>query len=307
MRRSFSALLLSSAVALLTAMAQAETLDVRLVLSDDSPPYRQFSAALNDALAAGRADVAIIESRTGNGSNADLVVAVGTKATELALARSDVPVLAVMIPRMGYESLLERGGAQKRPKATSAIFLGQPWSRQMDFIRAALPGRRRVGLLYPPDMQEVIDTLRRSAAEQGLSITAQPLESAGMLFDTLEVVLNDSDLLLAIPDSVIYGSGNVRNILLTSYRHKIPMIGISQAYVNAGALGAIFSTPEQIAGQTAGAIASFARSGKLPDPQHPASFTISLNQQVARSLGIVLDSPEAIRERMAAKGREGRR
>ena len=305
MFRQYAILLLSSAIALLTAAAQAETLSIRLVLSDDSPPYQQFSAALIKALAANKADVTVIESQTGNGVNAGLVIAVGMKATELAVIRSDAPVLGVMIPKMGYEALLERDSSQKRSSATSAIYLNQPWKRQLDFIQAALPNRRRIGLLYPPDTHKILDSLRKNIAERGLSVAAQPVRSAETLFDTLEVVLNESDLLLAIPDSAIYSSSNVRNILLTSYRHKVPLIGVSQAYVNAGALGAIFSTPDQLAGQTASLIVSFARNKQLPEPQYPVSFSIALNQQVARSLGIMLNSPEAIRERMdKAEGRE---
>ena len=137
-----------------------------------------------------------------------------------------------------------------------------------------------------------------------MSINAQSVRSPETLFATLEAVLDRSDVLLVIPDSEIYSSNNVRNILLTSYRMKVPLIGISQAYVNAGALGAIFSTPEQLAKQTETTIASFARQRLLPRPQYPSLFSIGLNQQVARSLNIPLDSPEAIHERMS-KAEEG--
>ena len=109
-------------------------------------------------------------------------------------------------------------------------------------------------------------------------------------------------MLLVIPDSEIYSSSNVRNILMASYRAKVPVIGISQAYVNAGELCAIFSTPEQIAEQAAEIITSFAKNRRLPEPQYPASFSIGLNQPVARSLGIELPSPEVIRERIDKAG-----
>ena len=301
MLRQLTILLLSSAIALLTAVAQAETLNIRLVLSDDSPPYQQFSAALNKALAASKADVTVIESQNGNGNNAELVIAVGMKATELAIAKFDAPVLGVMIPRMAYEALLERRLSPQPSKAISAIYFDQPWDRQLNFIRAALPKRNIVGLLYSPDTHITLPRL-----PQGMSLNAQSARPAENLFVTLESVLNNSDVLLVVPDSEIYSSNNVRNILLTSYRYKVPLIGVSQAYVNAGALGAIFSTPEQIAGQTGEVVVSFARNRRLPEPQYPVSFSIALNQQVARSLGIVLDSPEAIRERMDKAG-EGRR
>lgn len=287
---------------LLTTMAQAETLNVRLVLSDSTPPYQQFSSALNQALAASKADVTVVESpaganQSGEGARADLVVAAGMKAMEFALAQFDAPVLGVMVPRMGYEILLEGHPSRHRPKATSAIYLDQPWGRQLSFIQAALPEHKTVGLLYSPDTHITLPRLPR-----GMSLNAQSTRTAENLFATLESVLNSSDVLLVIPDSEIYSSSNVRNILLTSYRYQVPLIGISQAYVNAGALGAIFSIPEQLGGQTVEMIISFARSRRLPDPQYPALFRISLNQQVARSLGIVLDSPEAIRERMDKAG-----
>lgn len=306
MLRHLAMLLLSGAIALLTVAAQAETLNVRLVLSDSSPPYQQFSSALNKALGASKADVTVISSQPGSGSDADLIVAIGIKATESALTRLDTPVLGVMIPKMGYETLLKKLPSQQRPRTTSAIYIDQSWERQLDFIQAALPKHRRIGLLYSPDTQLDLASLRNNAKAHGLLLSAQAVQSTETLFATLDAVLGESDVLLAIPDSAIYNSSNVRNILLTSYRHKVPLIGISQAYVNAGALGAVYSTPEQQAEQVVEAIVSFAKNRRLPEPQYPDLFSIGLNQQVARSLGIVLDTPEVIRERMD-KVEEGRR
>lgn len=301
MFRQLAIFLLSSTIVFLATMAQAGTLNVRLIASDNSPPYQQFSVALNKFLAASRADVAIVESQAGEGINAELVIAVGMKATELAIAKFDTPVLGVMIPRMGYEILLERHSSRRRSKTVSAIYLDQPWERQLNFIQAALPKHNIVGMLYSSDTPIILPRLPRK-----MSLNAQSARAAENLFATLESVLNNSDVLLVVPDSEIYSNGNMRNILLTSYRYKVPLIGISQAYVNAGALGAIFSTPEQLAGQTGEAIVSFARNRRLPEPQYPMLFSISLNQQVAHSLGIALDPPEAIRERMEKAGEGGR-
>lgn len=297
MFRQFSILLFSGMAWLLATLTHAETLSVRLVMSDSTAPYQQFSSALNKALTDKNANVTI----TGEGTNADLVVAVGIKAMELAIAKFDAPILGVMIPRMAYEALLERHSLPQPPKAISVIYLDQPWDRQLNFIHAALPKHNVIGLLYSPDTRIVLPRLPR-----GMSVNAQSVRSIETLFNTLENILESSNVLLVTPDSEIYSSGNVRNILLTSYRHKVPLIGISQAYVNAGALCAIFSTPEQLAGQAGEVIVSFAKSRRLPEPQYPASFNIAINHQVARSLGIVLDSPEAIRERMD-KGEEGKR
>lgn len=299
-RQSFI-FLLANLAALLATMAQAGTLDVRLVMSDNTPPYQQFSARLGKALAASGIDASVTESQNGGEADADLVITVGMKASELAIAKSNTPVLAVMVPKTGYEMLLENHPVYRRSEAVSAIYMDQPWNRQLSFIQAALPDHTTVGLLYSPDVHITLPRLPR-----GMSLNAQSVRSAENLSAALESVLASSDVLLAIPDGEIYSSRNVRNILLTSYRYKVPLIGISQAYVNAGALGAIFSTPEQLAEQAAEMVVSFARNRRLPEPQYPASFSIALNPQVARSLGIALDSSEAIRERMGKAG-EGRR
>lgn len=277
----------------------AESLGVSLLLSDSTPPYQQLSAAFNKALAASNAQVTITEFQAegnfkpGSDAKTELIVAVGMKAAELALAKFDGPVLCVMIPKASYEVLLEKRALLYAHQQTSAIFLDQPWGRQLSFIQAALPRHSTVGVLYSPYTPIALPRLPR-----GLSLNTKSIRSAETLFDALENILSNSDVLLVVPDNEIYSANNVRNILLTSYRHKVPLIGISQAYVNAGALGAIFSTPEQLAAQAAEMAASFARNRQLPAPQHPASFSIALNQQVARSLGITLDTPETIREKM---------
>lgn len=301
MFRTFTILLLSSAIALLATLVQAETLNVGLLMSDSTAPYQQFSTALNKALAASKANIAVIEPRVGDGQKTDLVIAVGMKATERASADFNSPVLGVMVPKAGYEALLERRSTKVSLKAVSAIYLDQPWSRQLNFIQAALPKHDIVGMLYSPNISIVLPRL-----PHGMSINARSVQSAESLFAALEYILDSSDVLLVIPDSEIYSSSNMRNILLTSYRKKVPLVGISQAYVNAGALCAIYSTPEQLAWQAAAAIVSFATDRRLPEPQYPASFSIGLNQQVANSLGIELAPPEVIRQRMDKAGEGGR-
>lgn len=291
---------------MLATVVQAETLTVRLIMSDSSPPYQQFAAMFNKALAASKVDVLVTESLDFNGPNTDLIVAVGMKATKLAATQTGTPVLAVMIPKMGYEELLAQIPQKKPTRTISAIYLDQPWDRQLDFLQVALPKRHRIGLLYSSDSRFDIARLRQEIANRDGSLVAQPVRSADRLFSSLENVLDDSDVLLAIPDSAIYNSSNIRNILLTSYRHGIPLIGLSQSYVSAGALCAIFSTPEQLAEQASSAALLFARTRQLPGSQYPVAFTIAVNQQVARSMAIELPSPDAIRSQMDKSKEEGR-
>jgi ABC-type uncharacterized transport system substrate-binding protein len=116
------------------------------------------------------------------------------------------------------------------------------------------------------------------------------------LADALDGVLEESEALLVLPDTDVYNAGTIRNILLTSYRKQVPLIGISQAYVKAGALCAIYSTPVQIAVQTAEAIRQYSTTTKLPASQFPKEFDVSVNTQVARSLNIPIKDAEKLRD-----------
>lgn len=289
------------------APAWAENLKVLVVLSDSSAPYEFFATALNNSLPAlMRATVLEHPEQFSSAvTQVDLIVAVGMKATQATTVQNRIPVLAAMIPQAGYEALLAQAATKKILPQMSAIYLDQPWLRQVDFWRAALPERRRIGLLHSSDAHIDVARLRKDIAQRGGALITQPVHSADELFSGLESVLASSDVLLATPDSLIYSSSNIRNILLTSYRYRVPLIGLSQAYVNAGALCAVFSTPEQLAAQAGAMVISFARNRQLPVPQFPAAYTIAVNQQVARSLGIELPSPEAIRSQMD-QAKEGR-
>lgn len=291
----------------LTPLSWAENLKVWVVLSDNSAPYQSFAKVLNNSLPALIQSTVLEhpEQLSATVPQANLIVAVGMKAAELAVSQSGIPVLAVMIPQAGYEALLAQA-PKRSTHALTAIYLDQPWLRRIDFWHAALPDRHRLGLLYSPETHLDVARLRQDVAQRGGSLIAKPLRSVDELFDRLETVLASSDVLLAIPDSHIYNSSNIRNILLTSYRHGVPLIGLSQAYVNAGALCAIFSAPEQLAIQASKIVISFAQSKELPEAQYPEDYTIAVNQQVARSLGIEMRSAEAIHSQMD-KAKEERR
>ena len=292
----------------LTPLSWAENLKVWVVLSDDSPPYQSFAQTLNNSFPALIQSTVLgrPEQLSAAVPPADLIVAVGMKAAELSAAQNAIPVLVVMVPQAGYEALLAQAAQKKFTHALTAIYLDQPWLRRIDFWHAALPDRHRLGLLYTPETHLDVARLRQDVAQRGGSLMARPLRTADELFARLETVLVDSDVLLAIPDSQIYNSSNIRNILLTSYRHGVPLIGLSQAYVNAGALCAIFSTPEQLAIQASKMVITFARNKELPEAQYPEDYTIAVNQQVARSLGIEMRSAEAIHSQMD-KAEEGKR
>lgn len=275
---------------------------VLLMLSDKTQPYQAFAQQLKSSLPSSIQ----LSIQDGGGKRGaapvDLIITAGMKAAEAALSNPGAPLLIVMVPRGGYESLIL---GQRLPLGVSAIYLDQPWGRQLDFIYSLMPDLNQVGLVYSPEIQPEVMSLLGIAKSRGNKVSPQVVRSADGLFASLERALSGSGVLLAIPDSRIYNASNIRNILLTSYRHRLPLVGFSQGYVNAGALAAIYTQPEQMAGQVARQIIEFKTKMLLPLPRYPDEFSISVNLQVARSLGITLPVEEVIRKRMSEAGEGG--
>ena len=95
-------------------------------------------------------------------------------------------------------------------------------------------------------------------------------------------------VLLAVPESVIFNSETLHNILMTTYRHEQSVIGFSAAFVRAGALATTFSTIDDIAAQLEEIVHDFASSGDLATEQFPRYFDVVVNDSVAKSLNLVV-------------------
>ena len=271
--------------------AHADPLRVTLVLSEAGGVYKSFSESLQSKLQADKYTLITRLADEDPGAT-DIYIAVGMKASSI-LATRDVPTLNVLVPRAGYEKLQRT--SVLRTSQRSAIFLDQPMERQIALLLAALPETRHVGVLYsmaPPELS----TVRRLLANKNIILHDRSVSGAQSLNDALESILNESDVLFVLADAEIYNASTIRNILLTSYRKQVPLIGLSEAYVKAGALCAVYSTAEQIAAQSAEAVRYYSENRKFPPSQYPDEFEVSVNKQVARSLDIPIKDANKLRE-----------
>jgi len=293
---------------LLLAPAQAIAARVAVVLSDDSAPYQEVYQVIRAHLDDTPHEVSRMDAdglAAPSLNEARLTVAVGVHAAEAVAAlpvRS--PVLAVLVPRAWYlksgRARLSDGGR----RSASAIYLDQPFERQAQLIRLVFPEARRVGVLLSREQGGLLTELDEALRMQRLSLTHATLAEDERLIPQLENVLSEADLLLAFPDPQVFNRNTAQSILLTSYRYRDPVLGYSRSLTRAGALLSLHSSPAQIGRQTAEWVGSVLQGGaaRLPSPAPPAYFSISINEQVARSLGFVLP-PEAELEKRLGGGR----
>lgn len=281
----------------LTGGARANGAAVLVVSSEASAAYRDAAEAAASELARLKADerpqvmqITLADLPAYRGSAPRLYIALGAEACgQLGRAPAPAPVLCALLPRASFERVL-RDANRRAGASLSALYLNQPLGRQLDLARLALPQARRVGVLWGPDSQASEGLLEAAAQARGLRVVGVPVKPDESVFKGLKQILDESDLLLALADPQIYNSSSVQNILLTSFRAQVPMLAFSPAYVRAGALMAVYSTPAQI-GQQAGLIAGGVLRGQpLGVPQYPLQFEVGVNEHVARSLGLKLDA-----------------
>ncbi len=283
--------------------AHIKLLRVTVVQGEDSEPYREFTHALRDNILKRNIDLIVVDDPAMPIPESDLVISVGMKAATVVAASNAPTVLNVLVPKAGYEKLLYDFPARGNTKSFSAIFLDQPIARQVRLIAAILPGKRHVGVLFDSFPQDELMQLRQQMSRHGLNLHERVISPALPLHDALQEVLQDSEVLLALPDSSVYNNSTLRNILLATYRSSVPLIGFSSSYVKAGALCAVFSTPAQIATQAAMAIQQFWETSALPTAQYPQLFEVMVNEQVGRSLGLSTKSPAELHNEMSAHTR----
>ncbi|MBR7793350.1 hypothetical protein KDM87_12140 [Undibacterium sp. FT147W] len=300
LRRKCYACLLGWALMLFSGVtASAYTLDnITIVLSDEGGAYEEFANHLNSLLQpSNKTSVRLLSLKNmandefSRAAANQLVIAVGTPAM-VAMAQKPAtnPVLNVLVPRATFIKTAKQYNRNQDQRRFSAVYMDQSWSRQLRLIRATMPPRSKVGILLGRESSDYISALQSAAKEVDLTVNIESVTDDAELLNALRRLLSNSNVILAVPDAQIYNRNNISSILLTSYRQQVPLFGFSASYVKAGALAAVYSTPAQISQQVAEIISNLSSASSLPAPQYPRYFSVNTNPQVARSLGLSIDS-----------------
>lgn len=290
-------------VALLAVCAlapQAAAHEVALVLSQKGGAYAQFADALRTVTASGGhgildggnmedgVDAAVLE-------RAELVIAVGAQAADAMAVHAGRPTLGVLIGRQQFDAL-----RRANPRAPfSAIVLDQPIERHVALIRTVLPQARRVGAVFGPDSSIFQTELAKAAERAGLALGARQVSTQAELLPALERTLESNDTLLALPDPLVSSPGAARSLLLTSYRYRRPVFAYSRAYVEAGALAAVYSSAGDVARDLGDWLnATHGTAWQLLEPRTPRRFSIAINRQVARVLNLDIADDATVLEQV---------
>lgn len=280
-----------------SGFARAEgTRRVVVVLGEDVAIQREVATRFEALIAASSSndvlvDVVPIESAQVKlmQGDIDLVVTVGTSAAQaMRGTSSSVSMLHVMLARSTYDSMYgaEKTQVSRRP---AAIVLDQPWDRQLQLVKLLIPSARQLSAIVGVGSQAGGVAMGSAAARRGMQLRTVHVSERDDFGDTLSEALMATDALCALPDSQVLSPANAKWLLYGAFQKRVPVIGFSRAYVTAGALGAVYSTPEHIARQAAEWVAQAWRGDSgLGGPVSPKYFSVAVNTSVAHALGLTV-------------------
>ncbi|MBL3526813.1 MAG: hypothetical protein JMN27_05570 [gamma proteobacterium endosymbiont of Lamellibrachia anaximandri] len=230
----------------------------------------------------------------------DLIITLGTKAAKFTrnhgVSKKTIHAMIPMLPNRNPN--ISDGIFQE----TDTIYLNQPLERSLRLAKLSTGGGKRIGILVHKNNAPSESILRRSENNLGVTITLAEVEDSKELGSKLGKLLGRSDALLALPDANIHNRKTISNILTSTYRKQVPVVGFSAAYVKAGAISAVHSTPDDIARHIVDLSTSHlsAKNDLIKGPKYPKYFSVSVNRKVARSLGIKLPSETRLRDQIIA-------
>ena len=174
----------------------------------------------------------------------ELIIAVGSKAlTSTVDEFTQVPIITcLVIPLTDF---------LKRPNVTG-IYFGPSAKEQMVWLGRFLPKAKVAGILYSDKTGEAaVESFRRVAKDLPYRIFARRVSTPRDLTRELRMVQKEADVLIGLPDTLIYSPHTARHILLGSFRSRVPLIGVSPHWVKAGALYCLHNRYQDLGTQCA--------------------------------------------------------
>jgi putative tryptophan/tyrosine transport system substrate-binding protein len=232
-----------------------------------------------DVIVTGQEDAAALAAV--RATHADVVLAIGTRAQDVARRATPQSVIVSALASNPQEP-----GAMR----STGVSLEFPLDQQLQWIRRILPGsQRRIGIVYSPaENEQTIARIREAARGLNLEIIARPVQSPSDIPQALASLAGAADVLWGVPDGVVMTPETARSILLFSLRNRLPLIGMSVAWVKSGALFALDRDYADVGSQCAEQALRLlgGESLQLVPPERPRKIVYALNQRTADLMSV---------------------
>jgi putative ABC transport system substrate-binding protein len=224
-------------------------------------------------------------------ANTDVIMASILPAARAASqVTKSIPIVFVIVSdpvASGLANSLARPGRNLTGMSNVADDLT---AKRVQIFKQAVPGLKRMGLMFNPDAQSQVREEYRSTAEGlGIETTVLEVRSPADIEAALATAAKERfDGVAAAPDSLLF---NAREQLgAWALRQRVPMMGANLDSVQAGALLAYGPNHADIFRRSAAVVDKILRGEKPGDIpiQQPVKFNLRINLKTAKALELEL-------------------
>lgn len=269
--------------------------DVLLVVPENTPAMMSFAERIQAELKTS-VDIRLQSDTSSISENYQLAILAGQQAVETW--RFSLPAVAILIS--------ESQARQYQHKLKSAIYAEPPLRRQIQLARLLFGEQQSVGVLFTnvEDFQQNYPKVQLAALKEQ-RVNSYFLSDYSSLNSALNAVLEDNGVLVGIANNNLYNAQTIKNILISSYRRGVALIGPTSMYVSAGALASTYSRSEDIAKRLVEILRQGLAEKTWPAPDYNPYFYVGFNEQVARSLNIQLPDVEKVAQQLRQQEQTG--
>ena len=210
-----------------------------------------------------------------------LVLTLGTAAMQRA--RQEITTVPIIT------GLVLSADDFKGTANVSGVTLEFPVTLQLQWLRRFLPTAKTIGVIYnSAENQRKIEAASRVAQELGLTLESQYVTGARELPTALETLAKKIDVLWGVVDDLVLTPQTAKQFLLFSFQNRIPFVGLSTAWVKAGALYALDWDHIDLGRQCGEMALQVLRGAPVSalHPEAPRKVVYTLNQKTARHMKV---------------------
>ena len=274
--------------------------DNLIVLSRNLETYQKVARQITSDLESPSltVDLSQLSNQRFKLSTFENVIAVGSKAGDILfnLLPAEQNLYLTFLPKQTYQALLKKykGHQRIRNNTVTAVFLDQPFNRQLKLAKLLIPDAGTIATALGPTSKYILQDIQTAAGEEKFQLRHETLLETDNPIHKLQTLIEGSDFFLAVADKSVFNRSTAKWILYISFRQRIPLIGFSKKYVDAGALAAVYSSPEDIGRHAAEIIQQASNKTTKISGYYPRYFSIALNPTAANSLRIAVPSTEEL-------------
>ncbi|MFQ5786678.1 MAG: ABC transporter substrate-binding protein [Thermodesulfobacteriota bacterium] len=216
----------------------------------------------------------------------NFVLTIGVLATTIAKEKlKEIPMIFCMV--INHERFQLTG--QNITGISTEIAIEE----QFKGYQTILDSLQNLGVIYDPSKTgNIMVSAETKAKDIGMNLVKYEIDSPKMVSEALESLVGRIDALWLLPDSTVITKKSFNIIKSTTLENNIPLLCMSDVFVKAGALAAVFSNYKCVgkqAAQLAGEILERLSPCSL-GIVNPDSFNLAINTDTAEKLGLKLEA-----------------